>query len=338
MKVRLFTTVSVVLISNVLVAQKLKEPQSDKPELPVEEAPVKEVKRSGTSRFQVKIYGGYGVAVGNTYNYFGEQGTIQDNILTSNTSFLITKPDSARTLATIGENTPGLGTGERFGLGFSYIVNDYINLGIDFDYFSPTITRKRTDVIEVTYPMLGNLKNTITRNTNYRYDAKIVNVSPNITFKAISRNSFFVFNRLGVTLTPFYKILRYDDVSSTGKRLTNPSVDSSFTSNKIAELKLKFPVGFFASFGGNFKIGGPVRAFIEMQYTSIIFTGKTKEVTSYKENGVDRLNSILRKDIFTREFPIANPNPNPNSPTRSIPAVRVPVTNFSLLGGITLRF
>lgn len=325
---------------NVFAQEELPKVKVKTPKIKASKESMEDVSPAGTSRFLIKVYGGYGFATGNTYNYFSDAGTSADN-------FVETFSDAnnpSQTRVVVKENTRGLGTAARVGLGIAYIVNDYVNLGVDVDYYNSKISRSRRDVAislaSTTVPAL-----TTTKLSDFSYDADIIAVSPNIVFKAITRNNVYVYTRLGMTLSPFYKLERLD---KTSIKVTTPSAavvkDSSIL--KRYDVDLKFPIGFFASFGANFKLSGRMRLFVEGQYTSIIFTPKTRTVVEYSENGKDLLGELAsrkqyRQEVFTKEFnvPLATLANNPNyTVPREIPAVRIPVTNFSVLAGVTYRF
>jgi hypothetical protein len=296
------------------------------------------VSKGGTSRFLLRVYGGYGLAIGNNYDYFSEKGNITDNF--SETYTDLNYPNQAK--ATVRENTRGLGTGPRVGIGLGYIVNDYINLGLDIDYFSSEISKTRRDVLvglgTGTPPFLLSVVE-----SDFSYKGKVVRISPNVVFKAIAKNSAYIYNRLGVSITPFYKLERVDkshlQFSSGGRLLKDSTVFEKYN------ITLKLPIGFYASVGVNFKISGTVRLFSEVQYTSIIFAPNKKTIVEYTENNVNLLDSKLvstyvKEDVFTKEF---NINTNPAGPPdlsqpRRVPAIRVPVTNFSFLTGLSFRF
>jgi hypothetical protein len=304
-------------------------PEVKKPKVEVDKDNLK-IHKAGTSRFLLKLYGGYGAAAGNTYNYFTDRGDLSDNYVRT----IVDSTNPGRSGVTIRENTKGLGSGARIGIGLAYIVNDYINLGVDVDYFRSTISRSRSDESVRTSGI------TTVQLSDFSYTADVYNISPHIVFKAISRNNMYVYTRLGATITPFYKLERLDKINI---KITGPAGGLLKDSNTLKryDVELKLPIGFFASFGANFKLSGRIRLLLEAQYTSIIFTPIKRTVVEFTENGVDKLNTrfpvtYLKQDVFTKEF-TATRNPDLTKP-REIPAVRIPVTNFSVTAGITYRF
>jgi hypothetical protein len=346
MRIYLTLMGAIILASTNVCAQQL--PKVKKPKVKASQESLESLDAAspaGTSRFLIKLYGGYGAAVGNTYNYFAETGTSADNFVDFFNDANV-NPPSPRAL--VKENTRGLGTGPRLGIGIAYIVNDYINLGVDIDYFRSSISRSRTDVRTFRPTGPGVTPQTLATASNFTYDANVVTVSPNIVFKAITRNNFYVYNRLGFTITPFYDFKRVD---KTNIKITGNSAaakDSSIFKRYTVDLKL--PIGFFASFGANFKLSGRIRLFVEAQYSSIIFTPKKRTVVEYTENGVNLLNELAQKkqykeEVFKKQFNVPTPilinnNAFPIDYTipREIPAVRIPITNFSFLAGLTYRF
>ena len=95
------------------------------------------------------------------------------------------------------------GMGLKFGFGASYIVNDFINIGLDFDYFNSTIYKYRDSSYRQTNIVNGP-NNTdeyfySERNT-IAYKATLLSLTPNITFKAISGPKWFLYNKLGAVI------------------------------------------------------------------------------------------------------------------------------------------
>ena len=118
----------------------------------------------------------------------------------------VEQPGIAPPVKTIAYNNPSkrLGDGFNFSAGISYIVNDFINVGLDFVYFRSTIHKYRDSSVHITgLPVANNPPDEYIYNEYniISYAATLLSLTPNITFKAISRPKWFLFNRLGMVFT-----------------------------------------------------------------------------------------------------------------------------------------
>jgi len=117
--------------------------------------------------------------------------------------------------------TKGLGDGFNIGFGASYILNDFINAGLDFDYFKSTIRKTRDSAnIRTNLPVVNNSANAIAyreRNT-ISYEATLLSLTPSITFKAISKPKWFLYNKLGAVIT-FRPNSQQEDITQANTRM-----------------------------------------------------------------------------------------------------------------------
>ncbi|WP_245859931.1 hypothetical protein [Spirosoma aerolatum] len=121
--------------------------------------------------FYIKLYGFYGLL------------TPGSQVTTSYTS-----GQSGMTNTGFKNNATGLGAGPRAGIGVGVIVSEFINLGIDADMlFGSTLTTENN------YKG-SNYTSTGTTSTTLR----VLSITPNITFKALSRPAYYIYNRLGL--------------------------------------------------------------------------------------------------------------------------------------------
>ncbi|GAB3318835.1 hypothetical protein GCM10027299_10860 [Larkinella ripae] len=146
-------------------------------------------------------------------------------------------------------NTRGLGAGPRAGAGVGVIVSDFINLGIDADVL---IGEKLTN-------------DNVYVGSNYTYTStssvqfKVLSVIPNITFKALSRPSFYIYNRLG--LVGGFVL----DYATTSNSLNTPNTgNKTIYENRDEYQKNTLAVGYQAALGIQFRISQRLRGFAEV--------------------------------------------------------------------------
>ena len=93
------------------------------------------IKIKSEPRFYANIHGGYSMALGSTFKFYPDDVSsitlkmMDNNIVSKDVKYSAPKK--------------GLGEGFRIGGGISYILNDYVNVGLDIDYFRSTIRKTR---------------------------------------------------------------------------------------------------------------------------------------------------------------------------------------------------
>jgi len=164
-------------------------------------------------RFFINIHSGYSKGLGSTFKFY------PDNVASIN----ITRQGNNAPAKQIAYANPakGLGDGFKIGFGASYILNDFINAGLDFDYFKSTIRKTRDSAnIRTNLPVVNNSANAIAyreRNT-ISYEATLLSLTPSITFKAISKPKWFLYNKLGAIIT-FRPNSQQEDITQANTRM-----------------------------------------------------------------------------------------------------------------------
>ena len=190
-----------------------------------------EMAKVSESPVYIKVYGFYGLL------------TPGSQITSSYTS------NSAGTSTAFKTNKKGLGAGPRAGVGIGIIVNDFINLGIDADMlFGAAI---KTD--------------NAYRGSNYIYTntssttLRVLSFTPNITFKALSRPAYYIYNRLGVVVGTVldYKIVENSENVPNAGIITLGESITEYTKNSLA-------VGYQAALGIQFRLSENLRGFAEI--------------------------------------------------------------------------
>lgn len=286
-------------------------------------------------RFYVNIHGGYALGLGSTFKFYPDDVT----------SIAVQQIENSPQVRNVKykEESEGLGEGFRFGLGFSYIINDFINVGIDLDYFRSTINKIRDSSFYKTKTRNGNIDE-LSYNEKYKisYDANLLTFSPNITFKAISRPKFFIYNKVGgiVILRP--KPIQHE--SRDGNyRMGGQGVfrDSSSFNQRRYEWGIKNPAfGFIGGIGAQVKLTQTIRTFAEFQISYVIFKVRNRTLTNFIIDGTEMINTLPISDreiIFRKSFTSEESDVDPSKPGIAI-YQRFPITYVGLQLGIAYRF
>lgn len=237
----------------------------------------------------------------------------------------------------------GLGDGFKFGFGCAYILNDFINIGIDFDYFRSTIKKSRDSSYyfrdtDATGGMPDEYeyreRNTIS------YKATLLSITPNITFKAISRPKWFLYNKLGMVIT-FRPNSLQEDVTYVSTRTGWQGFykDSSSAIIKKYEWGIRNPAyGFTGALGGQVKLAQRMRLYAEAQFSHVVFVIRKRTLTDFIVNKTHLENTLplsMRELEFVRSFS-ATGNNDPGRPSQTI-IQRIPISYVGLQMGLVFQ-
>ncbi|MEO5564244.1 MAG: hypothetical protein ABIR18_12435, partial [Chitinophagaceae bacterium] len=287
-------------------------------------------------RFYVTIHGGYAVALGSTFKFY------PDDIKSIRAEKLMNDPEKKVTEYKAVKK--GLGEGFRGGVGFSYIVNDFINVGLDLDYFQSTIHKDK----DSSYREVNSSMNPAPNEKMYNervtisYKTSLLTFVPNITFKAISRPKFFIYNKIGAVLT-FRPNSVQKETLRGNERLGWQGFykDSSFSKQTSYDWGIMNPsFGFMGGIGTQIKLRERIRAFGELQFTHIVFRTKSRSLTSMKVNGKEMANTLTvsqREIEFNKDFTDTQTGNNPNKPMQAV-VQRFPISYVGLQIGLAYRF
>lgn len=211
------------------------------------------------SKFFIKVVGGYApiapgsVATVNTYR----QGMFE-------------------------ESGQRFGQGLRVGLGAGYILNENINLGIDVIYHKGAKLNRTITVDNqnhqftptnstVLFDRITNLENTTS------YDYTILNFVPHITFRAISKPKYHIYNRVGLIIgLPLKFDYTFQEESSVRiKNYWPPSiydVTESYSLKHSGSYTKNPSIGFQAAVGVQFRITKNLRFLTEIEASSLVLT------------------------------------------------------------------
>ena len=204
------------------------------------------------SPFYIKVYGLYGLL------------TPGSQVSTSYTSLPITgMPTNSST--SFKNNSTGLGAGLRAGLGIGLIVSDFINLGIDADMLFGSTLATEDNYKAATYT------STTSSSTNF----KVLSIIPNVTFKALSHPSYYIYNRLGLVggIVMDYQVNSNSLYAPTTGASTASVYQNDYRKNSLA-------IGYQAALGIQFRLSQSLRGFAEIVAYNQSFKPKEDLYTS----------------------------------------------------------
>jgi hypothetical protein len=277
----------------------------------------------GDSKIYVKIFGNYAFPTSASYRS------------SSYTSNFVNNDYSVKTIK------DGLGMGIRVGAGVGLVLNDFINIGLDAeDYLGPVI--KSSDLY-----YYDNQAGLVTiSNSNLDYQAKIIVVSPNITFKALSQPNFFIYNRLSIKVGVMTKVTEKSN-SVYNERFVddvniNPNPTDHITKSKQDfEYKGGLPAGFSAALGFQVKLTDKVRLFAEAEYMYLTYNPKKKVMTQWINNAgtavdLGALDKIQVETEYKKSYTVKDGQTNTNAPNPQ-PTLHMPFSSIGLGIGLIYR-
>ncbi len=285
-------------------------------------------------RFFVNIHTGFAIGLGSTFKFY------PDDVTSITVEQLNNQTPQKQT--SYKSTSKGLGDGFRYGAGLAYIVNDFINLGFDFDYFRSTISRTRDSSFHnKTQTDVGTSEYTYHQRYTISYDATLLTLSPNITFKAISRPKFYIYNKVGAVVTFRPNSIQKNTSEETMHSGTSTAnTDSSSESFTRYEWGIRKPaLGFMGSVGAQLRVSKQIRAFAELQFSHIVFAVHNRVLTDYIVNGKNLTGTLPENEkvIEFKDAFSATQNGNPNEPSVTV-VQRIPITYIGIQAGVAFRF
>ena len=203
------------------------------------------------SKFYVKAYGGYGIFSPGSYRI---QSTNNVSYKDQNNNFRDT------TIQT--QSNRGIGGGSRFGGGIGYVLNDFLNVGVDVEFQQGVKLKNSLDT------RLGEY------NYNFTYDEmhyKALTLTPHVVFKALAKPGYFIYNKLGILFTLPYTLYtngNSGDAHGYGwpPGPADTATSSLFVTKKTyeANYKISLGMGFNVAFGLNMRLNNKFRIFGEL--------------------------------------------------------------------------
>jgi hypothetical protein len=279
--------------------------------------------QKGDSKLYFKVFGNYALPTSASYRSTGSTFSVVNNDYTVETV------------------KDGLGMGLRAGVGAGIVLNDFINLGIDVEnYFGKPI--KTNDLY-----YYDNQAGLVTiSNTSIDYQAGIVMLSPNITFKALSQPNFFIYNRLSIKVGVMTKITEKNNNEYNERFVedinVNPNpTDHITTTKQNFEYQGGLPIGFSAALGFQIKMSEKLRFFTELEFTQLTYNPKKKVMTLWVNNdgttvdlGAQDKNQVEVE--YKKEYTVKDGQTNVNAPNPQ-PTLRMPFSSLGLGIGLIYR-
>lgn len=249
----------------------------------------------------IKFYGGYGLFTPGSYS------------VSSVNSIGWTNPDGVGHDSTVKTQAKrGIGSGSRFGFGIGLVKNDFLNIGLDVEYQHQN--------------SLKNSLNTLVDDVNYstatdEISYTAITLTPQVTFKALAKPKFFIYNKLGILLTlPFTLSTSGNSDKSSVTKLPHSSVSTqtgfyqdalltiSDKANSAYDTKYKMSlgIGLNVAFGINFRINNKLRSFGEIFGNYSALTPASSKSHSYNKQ-----NFMIAID--TTNFHFEDPDKNINT-------------------------
>ena len=211
-----------------------------------------------------------------------------------------------------------LGAGPRAGLGVGFIVSDFINVGIDADMLFGSAIKTNTNVFSGSGTTFSNY------NIHSTTTLRVLSIIPNVTFKALSRPSFYIYNRLGLiggVVLDYKAVAQTVETSSKGAVTTSENT-SKYTKNSLA-------TGYQAALGVQFRLSQTIRAFAEIVAYNQSF--KPREVQS---TGSSTSNGKTTVSSFTSSYKDQGDSKNADE----FPSINVAINSVGVGAGLSFRF
>lgn len=231
---------------------------------------------STNSSVYVKIYGAYGLLAPGSYK--GSSALIDEPV-----KFNVVKK--------------GMGGGIRTGIGIGIILNEFINIGIDGEYLIGNKIRLKENITAVESNANGASGYTLEAQKTLAHE--VVSIIPNVVFKALSRPTYYVYNRLGVVvgfplnMTEDY-FQHYNFHNDFGDPYTIE--DRDILATYKGKHTLKIAIGYQFSIGVQMVLSEKIRGFMELSAYNI----------SYDRN---KYEDIERLGIYIEKNKLENPQP-----------------------------
>jgi hypothetical protein len=248
--------------------------------------------------FYIKIYG--------FYNLLTPGGAIDYSYLQTQ----ITEP-------TVYKATDkSLGAGPRVGVGLGFIVSDFINLGVDADILFGT-------PLKVDNSFFSSASSYVISRTT---TLNVLSITPNITFKALSRPAYYLYNRLGLVggIVLDYEITGNELETPDRGSLTTTVFNEKYTRNSLA-------LGYQVAFGIQFRLSQRLRGYAEVVAYNQSF--KPQEIKSTRTSITGGITSSQNSTTLFKD----QGDFNKTDPYEQ-PSFNVAINSIGVGAGLAFRF
>jgi hypothetical protein len=257
------------------------------------------------NKFYVKAYGFYALLTPGAFRGIPPSPPAQNgsgNVVVTNSGYT---------------SSEAFGGGLRIGAGVGMVVNDFINVGIDGEYLLGNAVTESYQVASV-----YNGTSTIFTKVSSSYPYRIVNLIPNITFKAVSKAEYYIYNRIGVVVGIPTQL---DYVSSSYNTYSYRNASDFYEYLTEYEFEKKIGFGYQAALGIQFRLSGSLRGFVE-----VVASNLQLKSTSYVVK-----DASVRYRIDTES---ENTEPRTKGQTVSGLDIKMPVSSVGIGAGLVFRF
>lgn len=229
----------------------------------------------------------------------------------------------SRTSTGFNVASKGLGAGPRIGGGIGFIISDFVNVGIDADLLLG-------DKLETSSAYKESNSNYIlTRATTL----KVLSFVPNITFKALSRPSYYIYNRLGLVggLVLDYNIVQ----NRIETPLNGTAIKNEYT---IDSRKNGLAVGYQVALGIQLRLSQHLRGFAELVAYTQSFEKREDLISSVTTN---QNGTVLQSNLSISQYKSQGEYVRTTQggiDVSQLPSLNVHISSVGLSTGLLFRF
>jgi hypothetical protein len=183
----------------------------------------------------IKFYGGYGFL------------TPGSEIISASTSSV-----GGGTSSAFANSKVGLGAGLHYGGGVGFILNDFLNVGVDAEYLKAENISTQSTFSNS--PYFSTESQLLSHST--------LSIIPNITFKAFSKPTYYFYTRLGILVDIKTNLELTGDDSTYNASMGNTYV--YLTKNGDQKFAYNLNIGAQVAVGVQFRISEILRGFAEI--------------------------------------------------------------------------
>ena len=234
----------------------------------------------GEKKFYLKAYGFYNLLSLGGFRGLGAPPTSTSTRRTT-TNNVTTSSTTTRSSSEYQNENP-FGSGLRVGAGIGYVSSSFINLGLDVEYQRDNGTSESYFTTSETVSRQGNtqtitIPNTADVRSDYTY--RLLSIIPNVTFKAVSKPQYYVYNRLGLIIGVPTQ-LAYTTIELY-KYPQSGNASDFYQLTTTNEFKKHVGFGYQAALGVQFKLTSALRGFAELVASNLQLKTDSYSITKY---------------------------------------------------------
>jgi len=271
------------------------------------------------NKFYVKAYGFYGLLTPGGFSGQGVPPAASSTSSYGGASIYryITRSSDFRV-----ENS--FGAGLRVGGGVGMVLNDFINVGIDGEYLMGNNATESYNIIKEVSVDNGTPTVEEMYKVRKEYSYRVINIIPNITFKAVSKSEYYIYNRLCVCIGIPTQLSYIESINAIDDGVP-------YMVEATTEFDKTIGLGYQAALGVQFRLGERLRGFAEIVVSSVQINVNSKTLTNLLETEDGTTQQIpITPDIDGNDLGIIRQADNLN--------LKIPVAAVGIGAGIVFRF